>query len=141
MFGLTYGMVQMCFAKKEYSVALVGLSSVGKTVSFPCIIGNLQTLAEKVKCSYNGGTMKKIIPTVGLNGKNLLCHILTSVIRVELPTIKLRLWDLSGEVGMRKIWPNYTHDADAILFIVDSSNKVTLSECKDVFGLGHFAFV
>lgn len=33
MFGLVHGLVQMCFAKKEYSVALLGLTEVGKTVS------------------------------------------------------------------------------------------------------------
>jgi GTPase SAR1 family protein len=48
--------------------------------------------------------------------------------------LKLRLWDLSGEMGMRKIWPNYTHDSDALMFCLDTTNKDTLQECKDVFG-------
>eukprot|EP01126_Amoeba_proteus_P008114 TRINITY_DN1298_c0_g1_i3.p1 TRINITY_DN1298_c0_g1~~TRINITY_DN1298_c0_g1_i3.p1 ORF type:complete len:122 (-),score=16.93 TRINITY_DN1298_c0_g1_i3:189-554(-) len=66
--------------------------------------------------------MKKVIPTVGLN-----------VVRVELSNINLRLWDLSGEAGMRKIWPNYTQDADAIIYCVSGWDANTLQDSKDTF--------
>lgn len=44
------------------------------------------------------------------------------------------MWDLSGETGMQKIWPNYIDDADAIIFCVDSSDLQSLCESKQVFG-------
>jgi len=112
MFGLLYGLFKYLFSKAEYSVPLLGLDGAGKT-----------TLTEKIKSLYTGTQPpENVTPTIGLN-----------VRRVELGSVKLRFWDLSGEVGMRKIWSNYYEDADSIIFIVDGCDRDRLPEAKQSF--------
>jgi len=114
MFSLFYGCFKYMFAKTEYSVAVLGLDGSGKT-----------TLTEQIKSKYSGippPNPDKITPTIGLN-----------VRRVDVGFIKLRLWDLSGESGMRKIWPNYYSEADGVIFVVDATNRDKLLEAKKVF--------
>jgi len=114
MFGLFYGCFKYMFSKTEYSVAILGLDDSGKT-----------TLTEQIKSLYSGlppPNPDKITPTIGLN-----------VRRVDVGFIKLRLWDLGGETGMRKIWPNYYSEADGVIFVVDATNREKLLEAKKVF--------
>jgi len=112
MFGLLCGLAKFLLNKTEYSIALLGLDGAGKT-----------TLTERIKSEYTGLPFpEKIAPTIGLN-----------VRRIELANSKLRLWDLSGETGMRKIWPNYYKEADGIIFVVDAANQDRLQEARETF--------
>jgi len=112
MFGLFYGLFKYLFSKAEYSIPLLGLDGSGKT-----------TLTERIKSIYTGiPPPENVTPTIGLN-----------VRRVELGHVKLRLWDLSGESGMRKIWPNYYEDADGIVYCVDATDRERLHESKQAF--------
>jgi len=45
------------------------------------------------------------------------------------------LWDLSGESGMRKIWPNYYDDADGVVYCIDATDRERLHESKLAFDL------
>eukprot|EP01125_Pyxidicula_operculata_P004713 TRINITY_DN1761_c0_g1_i2.p1 TRINITY_DN1761_c0_g1~~TRINITY_DN1761_c0_g1_i2.p1 ORF type:complete len:114 (-),score=9.78 TRINITY_DN1761_c0_g1_i2:368-709(-) len=113
MFGLVCGLIRYILNKPEFSVALLGLDNAGKT-----------TLSERIHSMYAKKDMpEKITPTIGLN-----------VRRVEMDEAKLRLWDLSGELGMRKIWPNYYEEADGIIYCIDCSDSHRLEESKLAFG-------
>ena len=39
-------------------------------------------------------------------------------------------WDLGGQSKMRSIWERYYNSADAVVFVVDSTDRIRLNEAK-----------
>lgn len=113
MFSLMYGLWEYMSRKDEISILVIGLDGAGKT-----------TVLEKVKGLYSdlpGMDPEKILPTVGLN-----------VGKIDFSSsTKLIMWDLGGQLGLRKIWDKYYADCHAILFVVDASNPDRFEEAKD----------
>lgn len=94
-------------SKEEYSILLLGLDNAGKT-----------TLLEKIKSIYlpSQPAPPKIgstIPTVGQNVSN---------IPLRNPNVYLRLWDIGGQLTLRKLWKSYYGSAHAIVFVIDSTD-------------------
>jgi ADP-ribosylation factor related protein 1 len=96
--------------KEQYFVMILGLDNAGKT-----------TLLERVKMIYmkKGLSASQIGPTVGLN-----------VGKVELNGIKVNFWDLGGQKSLQAIWEKYYNDCHGIIFVVDSTDKERIEECK-----------
>ena len=46
----------------------------------------------------------------------------------------LRLWDLGGQENLRTLWDSYYLDAHAVVFVVDSSDRDRIEECKRTLG-------
>lgn len=46
----------------------------------------------------------------------------------------LRLWDVGGQENLRTLWESYYQDAHALVFLIDSSDRERLEECKNTFG-------
>ncbi|EGR29283.1 hypothetical protein IMG5_159290 [Ichthyophthirius multifiliis] len=42
----------------------------------------------------------------------------------------MKMWDIGGQVQYRSEWGLYTRDADAILFVIDTSNRDTQAISK-----------
>ena len=40
------------------------------------------------------------------------------------------MWDLGGQVKMRKIWEKYYSEANAVIFVIDSSDVERFQEAK-----------
>jgi ADP-ribosylation factor related protein 1 len=77
-----------------------------------------QTLLEKIKSIYlpSQPAPPKIgstIPTVGQNVSN---------IPLRNPNVYLRLWDIGGQLTLRKLWKSYYGSAHAIVFVIDSTD-------------------
>ncbi|KAJ2890874.1 hypothetical protein MKZ38_001251 [Zalerion maritima] len=90
-------------SKEEYSVILLGLDNAGKT-----------TFLEQVKSLYSpSGTPAnlKTVPTVGQNVSTL-----------SLDDMYLKLWDVGGQLTLRKLWQSYYSSCHAIIFIIDSTD-------------------
>lgn len=100
-------------SKEEYSILLLGLDNAGKT-----------TLLNQIKALYNtttttssstenepSTTAGNTVPTVGQN-----------VATIDLPDMYLKIWDIGGQLSLRRLWQSYYKSAHAVVFVVDSSD-------------------
>ena len=96
--------VQSTDVKLEYSIILLGLDNAGKT-----------TLLSQIKSLYTvdevSDTAGNTVPTVGQN-----------VATIDLPNMYLKIWDVGGQLSLRRLWQSYYKSAHAIVFVVDSTD-------------------
>lgn len=88
---------------KELRILLLGLDNAGKT---SC----LKKLSEE--------EISHIMPTQGFNIKSL-----------QQDGFKLNVWDIGGQRAIRPYWQNYFTNTDALIFVIDSTDKRRLEEC------------
>lgn len=103
MFHLAKGLYRLATSKEEYSVILLGLDNAGKT-----------TFHEQTKSLFmpdHPDPKLKTVPTVGQN-----------VSTITLPDMYLKIWDVGGQLSLRKLWQSYYSSCHAIVFIVDSTD-------------------
>lgn len=43
---------------------------------------------------------------------------------------KLNIWDVGGQKSIRSYWRNYFEQTDALIWVVDSADRLRLSDCK-----------
>ncbi|KAI7865811.1 ADP-ribosylation factor family-domain-containing protein [Spinellus fusiger] len=114
MYTLLSGFYSYVTRKEEYYVLIIGLDNAGKT-----------TLLERIKAVFMGVAglaPDRIAPTVGLN-----------IGRVMIKSTKINFWDLGGQRDLQSIWERYYRECHAIVFVVDSTDKRRLEECKQTF--------
>ena len=109
MFSLLGGLLRWLFTKHETTVLMVGLDHAGKT-----------TLLEQGKAVFRRSAsapgpvpLERIPPTVGLN-----------IGRLDVGRQTLLVWDLGGQAPLRTIWTRYYAEAQAVVFVVDSTASV-----------------
>ena len=90
--------------EKEIRLLILGLDNAGKT-----------TILKK----FNGEDIDKISPTLGFNIKTL-----------HYQDFKLNVWDVGGQTTIRSYWRNYFEQTDGLIWVVDSSDKMRLEDCK-----------
>ncbi|KAK0623371.1 P-loop containing nucleoside triphosphate hydrolase protein [Immersiella caudata] len=103
MYHLAKGLYRLATSKEEYSVILLGLDNAGKT-----------TFHEQVKSLFhpdNPEPKLRTVPTVGQN-----------VSTITLPDMYIKLWDVGGQMSLRKLWQSYYSSCHAIVFIIDSTD-------------------
>ncbi|KAK0646458.1 putative ADP-ribosylation factor [Cercophora newfieldiana] len=103
MYHLAKGLYRLATSKEEYSVILLGLDNAGKT-----------TFHEQVKALFhpdNPEPKLRTVPTVGQN-----------VSTISLPDMYIKLWDVGGQMSLRKLWQSYYSSCHAIVFIIDSTD-------------------
>ena len=93
----------------EYSILLLGLDNAGKTTLLSQIkaLYTLHPDGDAVPSSTAGNT----VPTVGQN-----------VATISLPDMYLKIWDVGGQMSLRRLWQSYYKSAHAIIFVVDSTD-------------------
>ena len=84
---------------------MVGLDNAGKT-----------TLLYKLKL----GEVVTTIPTIGFN-----------VETVVYKHISFTVWDVGGQTKIRALWQHYFQDSDAVIYVVDSSDRQRMTEARD----------
>jgi ADP-ribosylation factor-like protein 1 len=95
---------------KENRVLILGLDNAGKT----SILYRLQL-----------GTPVATCPTVGFNLETL-----------TYKSVTFQVWDLGGQTGIRPFWRCYFSDTDAIIYVVDSTDKERMGVAKhELFAL------
>ena len=87
---------------------LRGLDNAGKT-----------TILKRI----NGEAIDTISPTLGFNIKTL-----------EHEGFKLNIWDVGGQKSIRSYWRNYFEQTDALIWVVDSADRLRLKDCKRELG-------
>ncbi|CAK7227321.1 ADP-ribosylation factor protein 3 [Sporothrix bragantina] len=105
MYHLAKGLYMLATSKEEYSVILLGLDNAGKT-----------TFHEQVKALFSPiqpapPPKLQTVPTVGQN-----------VSTITLPDMYMKLWDVGGQLSLRKLWQSYYQSCHAIVFIIDSTD-------------------
>lgn len=83
---------------------ILGLDNAGKT-----------TVVKKV----NGEDIDKISPTLGFNIKTLYYN-----------DYELNVWDVGGQVTIRSYWRNYFEATDGLIWVIDSTDKMRMNDCK-----------
>jgi ADP-ribosylation factor-like protein 3 len=88
--------------EKEARILMLGLDNAGKTTI-------LKKMSEE--------DISHIMPTQGFNIKSLVHE-----------GFKLNVWDIGGQKTIRPYWSNYFESSDALVYVIDSSDKRRLEE-------------
>ncbi|RIB09786.1 ADP-ribosylation factor family-domain-containing protein [Gigaspora rosea] len=114
MYTLLSGFHKYLTRREEYYIVILGLDNAGKT-----------TLLERIKSIFLGVlglSPDRIAPTVGLN-----------IGKIDVNRSRLNFWDLGGQRELHGIWEKYYSECHAIIFVVDSTDKERIEECKEIF--------
>lgn len=101
-FGKLFG-----FSKTKVSILVVGLDNSGKTT----LISRLQSKTDS--------DVTNIVPTVGF-----------TVESVVKDNVKFTIFDMSGQSAYRGLWESYYADVDAIVWVLDSADRLRMSLAK-----------
>jgi len=120
------------FKKQEAKIIVIGLDDAGKS----CIVNKLKEKKEynkppsaasfeKVGESKFSNSSKKSkpyesTPTVGFKTDEF-----------ERNSVKFQVYDMSGQSRYRNMWETYYQDVEAIIFVVDSSDKLRVCVAKE----------
>ena len=92
------------FGKKEVRLLILGLDNAGKTT---------------VLYQIQFGESKVTVPTLGFN-----------VETVKYENLTFQMWDLGGQSELRPYWRCYYPKTNAIVFVIDSTDKERLDIAK-----------
>ncbi|KAJ2783536.1 Arf GTPase arl1 [Coemansia javaensis] len=93
------------FGSKEVRILILGLDGAGKTT----ILYRMQI-----------GEVVSTIPTIGFN-----------VETVSYKNIRFQVWDLGGQTNIRPYWRCYYANTDAVIYVVDSSDRDRIGTARD----------
>jgi ADP-ribosylation factor related protein 1 len=110
MYHLAKSLYHHYTSKEEYSILLLGLDNAGKTTLLNQIkaLYHIPTSSSDPEPSTTAGTT---VPTVGQN-----------VATISLPDMYLKIWDVGGQLSLRRLWTSYYKVAHAVVFVVDSTD-------------------
>jgi len=86
-------------------ILILGLDNAGKT-----------TLLTKLKL----GEVTHTTPTVGFNVES-----------VQYKSVSFFMWDVGGQDQIRMLWRHYYDQTEAVIWVIDSSDRSRLKEAKD----------
>ncbi|KAK2570943.1 ADP-ribosylation factor-like protein 6 [Acropora cervicornis] len=97
--------------KKEINILCIGLDNSGKTT----IINRLKP--EKAQA-------QDIVPTVGFTVEKFMSQ-----------SLNFTVFDMSGQGRYRNLWEHYYKTAQAVIFVLDSSDRLRIVVAKEERGL------
>ncbi|KAF7553616.1 hypothetical protein G7Z17_g3488 [Cylindrodendrum hubeiense] len=90
---------------KEMRILMLGLDNAGKT-----------TIVKKVM----GEDVSTVSPTLGFIIKT-----------IDYEGYKLNIWDVGGQKTLRSYWRNYFEKTDALIWVVDATDRLRIEDCRD----------
>ncbi|XP_028292452.1 ADP-ribosylation factor-like protein 6 [Gouania willdenowi] len=93
--------------KKEVNVLCLGLDNSGKTT----IINQLKPPNAQAQ---------EIVPTIGFN-----------IEKFKSSSLSFTVFDMSGQSRYRSLWEHYYKESHAIIFVIDSSDKLRMVVAKE----------
>ncbi|XP_075910524.1 ADP-ribosylation factor-like protein 6 [Petromyzon marinus] len=93
--------------RRELQVLCVGLDNSGKTT----IVNHLKPASAQ---------SQDIVPTIGF-----------SVEKFTTASLSLTVFDMSGQGRYRNLWEHYYREAQAVIFVVDSSDRLRMVVAKE----------
>ncbi|KYR02983.1 ADP-ribosylation factor-related protein [Tieghemostelium lacteum] len=103
---LISGIVNLFDAKKDYRILMIGLDNAGKT-----------TILYRLKIAETVST----IPTIGFNVETINYR----------SNINFTVWDVGGQSRIRSLWRHYYQNSNAIIFVLDSTDRDRMTEVKE----------
>ncbi len=104
MGGLVSFFSEWVYGNQKASILILGLDASGKT-----------TIMNRLKYGDNMVT----IPTIGFNCEH-----------IQFGNLNFIGWDIGGQNRIRRLWHNYFENADAVVFVIDSSDRNRFHEVK-----------
>uniref|UniRef100_A0A3P8XQ27 ADP-ribosylation factor-like protein 6 n=1 Tax=Esox lucius TaxID=8010 RepID=A0A3P8XQ27_ESOLU len=102
--------------KKEVNVLCLGLDNSGKTTIInqlkPTNVSNISHLLELLT--------QDIVPTIGF-----------SIEKFKTSSLSFTVFDMSGQGRYRNLWEHYYKEGQAIIFVVDSGDKLRMVVAKE----------
>ncbi|OJD15028.1 hypothetical protein AJ78_04683 [Emergomyces pasteurianus Ep9510] len=89
---------------KEMRILMLGLDNAGKT-----------TIVKRI--------MKEDVTTVSPT----LGFIIKSI---DFQGYKLNIWDVGGQKTLRSYWRNYFEKTDALIWVVDATDRIRIDDCR-----------
>jgi len=114
MYHLVQSLYLYATSKPEYSIILLGLDNAGKTTLLSQIRALFNTTTDPAGQTGDAepsDTAGNTVPTVGQN-----------VATIDLPDMYVKIWDVGGQMSLRRLWTSYYKSAHAIVFVVDSTD-------------------
>ena len=118
MYHLVRSLYLTATSKPEYSVLLLGLDNAGKSTLLNQIKSLFNTTSSSLDSAAGttgdlpaSATAGNTVPTVGQN-----------VATLDLGDMYLRVWDVGGQLSLRRLWMSYYKSANAVVFVVDSTD-------------------
>jgi ADP-ribosylation factor-like protein 6 len=108
-------LIAVGLVKRKVNVLFVGLDNSGKST----IISRLKT-DQVMQVIKRQSSIDEIPPTVGF-----------TVEKFSKSKLSFTAFDMSGQGKYRDLWEHYFLDTDSIVFVIDSSDKMRISVCKD----------
>ncbi|XP_061580501.1 ADP-ribosylation factor-like protein 6 isoform X2 [Cololabis saira] len=107
--------------KKEVNVLCLGLDNSGKTTIInqlkpPNHPNHLGPLSEEWKHTQ----AQEIVPTIGFN-----------IEKFKSSSLSFTVFDMSGQSRYRSLWEHYYKESHAIIFVIDSSDKLRMVVAKE----------
>ncbi|KAJ3496607.1 hypothetical protein NLG97_g2534 [Lecanicillium saksenae] len=90
---------------KEMRILMLGLDNAGKT-----------TIVKKIL----NEDVHTVSPTLGFIIKT-----------IDYDGYKLNIWDVGGQKTLRSYWRNYFEKTDALIWVVDSTDRLRIEDCKE----------
>ncbi|KAF4988752.1 hypothetical protein FGRMN_9581 [Fusarium graminum] len=90
---------------KEMRILMLGLDNAGKT-----------TIVKKIM----GEDVNTVSPTLGFIIKT-----------IDYEGYKLNIWDVGGQKTLRSYWRNYFEKTDALIWVVDATDRIRIQDCRD----------
>ncbi|KZF24121.1 ADP-ribosylation factor [Xylona heveae TC161] len=90
---------------KELRVLMLGLDNAGKT-----------TIVKRIM----GEDINTVSPTLGFIIKT-----------IDFDGYKLNIWDVGGQKTLRSYWRNYFEKTDALIWVVDATDRLRMDDCRE----------
>lgn len=103
--GLLKILRKMKLKEKQIRLLILGLDNSGKTTVVKSILDE---------------DVNKISPTLGFTINTL-----------KYKDYTVNMWDIGGQTTIRSYWRNYFEQTDGVIWVVDSSDKLRLKDCKE----------
>ncbi|BGP23729.1 ADP-ribosylation factor-like protein 2 [Rhodotorula toruloides] len=90
--------------EKQVRILMLGLDNAGKTTICKAILGE---------------DVDEVSPTLGFNIRTIVHQ-----------GFSLNVWDIGGQTSLRPYWRNYFEQTDAVVWVVDSSDRARMEDCR-----------
>ncbi|KAF7502753.1 ADP-ribosylation factor-like protein 2 [Endocarpon pusillum] len=91
--------------EKEMRILMLGLDNAGKT-----------TIVKRIM----NEDITSVSPTLGFIIKT-----------IDFRGYKLNIWDVGGQKTLRSYWRNYFEKTDALIWVVDATDRIRLGDCGE----------